>query len=282
MLWLQQAWSIMEELVTNATTFAIFLFRYYIWRTPSNLYRWYITPETAYFPCSKQVCTLAHILRACRVALQQGRFTFHHDAVLQVLVSSIKSFLTSYQVSKTKFSYIKFPNCGLLHTAPDWLLLYDLESTQVIPPTIAISHLRPDILLYSTSTKTVIILELTCPCEENIESWHATKFGKYDPLSSAIKTNGWSIHFLAVEVGAWGYCAFTIRSCLMRLGLTRKLVRSSLKTLSSAPLTASFQIWLYRVSREWIIPNAADGIISAAMELSTPKPPGNSKSIPTG
>ena len=132
-----------------------------------------------------------------------------------------------------------------------------------------ISQLRPDILLYSTSTKTVIILELTCPCEQNIESWQATKFGKYDPLSSAIKTNGWSIHFFAVEVAAWGYCAFTIRSCLMRVGLTRKLVRSSLKTLSSAPLTASFQIWLCRDSREWIIPNTDDGITPTAMESSS-------------
>ena len=179
----------------------------------------------------------------------RGRFTFHHghDAVLWVLVSSIKSFLTSHQISKTKFSYIKFVkagsrlpqtskknNCGLLHTAPDWVLLSDLESTLVIPPTIAISQLRPDVLLYSTSTKTVTILELTCPCEENMESWHATKFRQYDPLFSAIKSNGWSIHFFTVEARAQGYCASTIRSCLMRLGLTRKLVRSSLKTLSSA------------------------------------------------
>ena len=54
-------------------------------------------------------------------------------------------------------------NCGLLHTAPDWVLLSDLESTLVIPPAIAITQLRPDILLCSISTKTVIILELTCP-----------------------------------------------------------------------------------------------------------------------
>ena len=78
----------------------------------SNLYRWLIAPEAVCFLGSKQVCSLAHILGACRVALQQGRFTFRHDAVLWFLVSSIKSFLTSYQVSKTKFSYIKFVKAG--------------------------------------------------------------------------------------------------------------------------------------------------------------------------
>ena len=78
-------------------------------------------------------------------------------------------------------------NCGCLHSAPDWVRFSDLESTLVIPYTIVILQLRPDIPLYSRTTKTVIIVELTCSCEENMESWHATKFGKYDPLCSAIK-----------------------------------------------------------------------------------------------
>ena len=184
-------------------------------------------------------------------------------------------------MSKLVLSYQKLPinnSCGLLHTVPSWVLLSDLESALVIPPAITISQLRPDILLYSTSTKTVIILELISPCQENLESWYPTKFGKYDPLCSAIKTNGWFVHFFAVEVGAWGYCASTITSCLMRLALTRKLVRSSLKTLSSAALTASFQIWLCWESREWIIPNTADFIIPSAMESWIPKPPRHSKS----
>ena len=48
------------------------------------------------------------------VLLQQPRFPFCHDAVLQALVSTIESFLTSYQVSKTKFSYIKFVKAGAM------------------------------------------------------------------------------------------------------------------------------------------------------------------------
>ena len=81
-----------------------------------------------------------------------------------------------------------------------------------------------------------------------MESWHATKFGKYDPLFAGIKTNGWSVQFFAVEVGALGYCASTIRSRVAPLGLTRKFVRSSQKTLSSVAVTASFQIWHCRES----------------------------------
>ena len=65
---------------------------------------------------------------------------------------------------------------------------------------------------------------------------------KIFPFCSPIKPNSWSIHFFAMEVRAGGYCASTMRSCLMRLGFTRKLVRYSLKTLGSTALTASFKI----------------------------------------
>ena len=90
-----------------------------------------------------------------------------------------------YQVSNTNVSYIKFVKAGsrlpktYKKTTADFYIVHqtgsDLESTLVIPPAIAILQLRPDILLYSTTTKTVIIVEFTCPCEENMESWHATK-----------------------------------------------------------------------------------------------------------
>ncbi|XP_057296162.1 uncharacterized protein LOC130625104 [Hydractinia symbiolongicarpus] len=51
---------------------------------------------------------------------------------------------------------------GILHLASDWRLLSDLDSTLIVPPYLAVTQLRPDILLTSAMTKTVIILELTC------------------------------------------------------------------------------------------------------------------------
>lgn len=65
----------------------------------------------------------------------------------------------SYHNSKTKFSYIKFvkvgarlpktskKTIGFLHSAPDWVLLPNLESTLAIPPAIAISKFRSDTCL---------------------------------------------------------------------------------------------------------------------------------------
>ena len=58
---------------------------------------------------------------------------------------------------------------------------------------ISIIHLRPDTLLFSISMKTVIILELTCPCKENMENRIQKKFFKYDSLTTSIRCNGWSV-----------------------------------------------------------------------------------------
>ena len=69
----------------------------------------------------------------------------------------------------------------------------------VVPVFLAVSTLRPDILLFSRSTKKVIIIELTCPCEENMSQWHEEKSQKYYPLCYSIRSNGWFVYFYAIE-----------------------------------------------------------------------------------
>ena len=98
----------------------------------------------------------------------------------------------------------------------------------VIPSFIAVSQLKPDIVLYSISTKTDILLDLSCSCEENIEVWHYKKFEKCHPLSLAMVSNGWSVRLFLIEIGARGYCSATVKSCLMRLGFSTSLVKSTL------------------------------------------------------
>ena len=93
----------------------------------------------------------------------------------------------------------------LLHCASYWILQSDHPDNKlVIPSFIAVSQLRPDIVIYSISTKTFILLELTCPCEKNMEVRHSKKFEKYHHLSLAMISNGWSVHLFLTEVGARG------------------------------------------------------------------------------
>ena len=120
---------------------------------------------------------------------------------------------------------------------------------------LVVSTLRPDILLFLRSNKKVIISELTCPYEENMSQWHEEKSQKYYPLLRSITSNGWSVYFYAIEVGALGFCAESVRSYLRSLGFNKRLYRKTLQTLSSASLRRSSEIWLCRNSKSWSLPH---------------------------
>ena len=64
----------------------------------------------------------------------------------------------------------------------------------VVPLFLTVSTYHPDILLFSMSNKKVIIIELSCPCEENMRQWHDEKSQKYDPLCCSIIPNDWSVY----------------------------------------------------------------------------------------
>ena len=102
----------------------------------------------------------------------------------------------------------------------------DFNDKLVIPSWILISQLRLDIFIFPKTQKTCIITELSCPCEENMEVWNHKIFGKYESLSTSIKSNDWSIHPFAIEVCARGYCAMTVKSCLSHLSFSGKFLKS--------------------------------------------------------
>ena len=66
---------------------------------PTNLKRCRITTETKCILCSKNVCTTAHILGACKVSLLQGRYTFRYDTVLHQDIAALKTFISNIKVA---------------------------------------------------------------------------------------------------------------------------------------------------------------------------------------
>ena len=202
--------------------------------SPSNLKRWKLTTEASCFLCNKDTCTTSHILGAYKVALSQGRFTFCHDNGFRIIITNIRSSIknikstvpTSNQPIKMKFvkkgTRVKNKNSspnGILHQAPDWVLIGGLDGSFSFPPHIAFTELRPDITIFSNKLKRVILIELTCPCEENMDAWHNVKVKKYMPLKSIIEYNGWNVDLFAVEVGDRGYCSRSVLYCFKSLSL---------------------------------------------------------------
>ena len=215
--------------------------------------------------CSKDVCTIAHILGACKVALQQGRYAFRHDTVLHQVIEALQTFISNIKEAvpisaKSSIMFVKkgaevprkrTPPVGILHYASDWVLLADLNSNCCFPVHIAFTQLRPDITIFSNSLRKVILTELTWPCEENMQSWHSTKINKYLALKTVMQSNGWCVELFAVEVGARGYCSKSVLCCFKKLGFNNTCIRNTIKKLSKSSMECSFCIWLARNNKHW-------------------------------
>ena len=68
---------------------------------------------------------------------------------------------------------------------PDWTFLYDLEGQLQFPIEAAVTSLRPDVVLFSRSSKTIVLLELTVPLEDNVHQAHDRKTSKYSAFVTA-------------------------------------------------------------------------------------------------
>jgi len=84
--------------------------------TPLNLHHWHIQTGTTCSLCHSPCPTCHHVLNDCPVALQQGRYTYHHDAVLSCLIAELLACL--------KVLLIWRANVCLIHLLPQFHLLY--------------------------------------------------------------------------------------------------------------------------------------------------------------
>ena len=228
--------------------------------SPANLKRWGFSLSNDCYLCQKSGCTVSHVLSGCPVALGQGRYRYRHDSVLRVLCHHIGGFLNNLPSSESgrmrEIQFVpegskvankrKIHRRGLLFEATDWKLLADLGKRLVFPAHIHVTSLRPDIVIFSNAEKIIIMVELTCPSEENFQARHEDKLDKYDDLKTSCIASGWKCFLFAVEVGARGYVAQSLSSCMSALGLDSRSVRKCVNKTGDEALRTSFWVWYSR------------------------------------
>ena len=67
--------------------------------------------------------------------------------------------------------------------------------------------LRPDIVLWSTTGKKLIVIELTVPWETRCEEAYERKKAKYTYLLDLCKEKSWCTCLFPVEEGVRGFCS---------------------------------------------------------------------------
>lgn len=231
--------------------------------SPANLYRWGLSENSCCKLCEKDGCNVSHILSGCTVALSQGRYRYRHNAILRQLAHGVQQFINNSKKITPGGKGIVFVRegqpvqkmkktiTGILHEAKDWKMLVDLDNQLQFPKDIVESNLRPDMLIRSNKENILVIIELTSPCEENFERRHSEKLEKYAGLSSDCRAAGWSVYQFAVEIGARGYAAYSLKQCLRKLGADWRTTKKMIKETADSALRCSFWIWLKRDEMVW-------------------------------
>ena len=147
---------------------------------------------------------------------------------------------------------MKNSSFSILETATDWKMQIDFTKEPIpFPVHICVTEQRPDIVIYSDNLKKVILIELTCPAEENIEDARLRKYIKYTPLKSQITDNDWKCHLYTIEVGARGFVSNSVGRFLRRVGFTNSKISNLTRKISQSVSRCSFAIYRsYRVY-EW-------------------------------
>ena len=180
--------------------------------------------------------TLMHVLNSCSVSLNQGRFTWRHDSILDHLLKQLKQ---------------------ILSTSPDVQIFSDMPGSTTtggtLPVNIVISKLRPDIVMVNEKLKSVHLIELTVPFEQNINKAHERKTLKYNNLVSDITDNGYTCNLTCIEIGSRGLVTPDTKerlSTIFSFGKA-KAPKCLPKDLSKLSLLTSYTIWNARHDPSW-------------------------------
>ena len=99
----------------------------------------------------------------------------------------------------------------------------------------AATSLRPDLVLFSPSSKTIVLLELTVPLEDKVHLAHDRKISKYCALVMACEENGFKTHMFALEVGCLGYLPHPFLYCFIALSLPKSPAHQIRPEVSKTP-----------------------------------------------
>ena len=153
--------------------------------------------------------------------------------------STIKKFKDKPRQVASSIAFVKagqkgdktaLPTKCLLDVASDWVLSADLGKQLRFPPDIAHTNCRPDIIIVSNASRSLIVVELTVPWEDRLDESHQLKAAKYSDLIDAARSNNWKTSYFPVEVGARGFPAISLQRMFTGVGpraLATKLLNYS-------------------------------------------------------
>ena len=143
------------------------------------------------------------------------------------------------------------PPAKLLTPGAEWKMVVDLGRQLQFPREICSTTLRPDVVLWSSAVKSVLMIELTVLWEEGLEAAYERKMAKYADLVAECRESGWSARTYPVEVGVRGFVGSSTSRLLKDVGLRGARLSKATKELSEEAEKARHWLWLRRRDKAW-------------------------------
>ena len=192
--------------------------------TAANLFKWKKITSNKCKLC-KCIQTTHHILNICNVSLENGKFLWRHNNIVNYVLQCLDP--TKYKI------YSDLPG----HTI----------GAGSVPPEVCITTQKPDIVIFDEKEKTMQIFELSVPFEQNIEQRHTEKSNKYAHFTT--DCTGYNCSVRAFEIGSHGYILTHNHSALYSL---HKLTKPGIKlskfkeNISALAVYSSYHIFITR------------------------------------
>ena len=136
----------------------------------------------------------------------------------------------------------KNPSMKLLNRACDWKVSADLKTSLQFPVYNIQTEKRPDIVAWSDSKKSVLLIEMTVPWEENRGEAHERKKNRYETLRADCVEKGWICHVIPIEAGC-DFIGHSVFSFLSKIGITGYSLKVASSRLQTPAQYASSWIW---------------------------------------
>ncbi len=201
--------------------------------TGDNLNTWGKTDAVNCELCGNR-STLLHVLNGCKTALNQGRYTFRHNAIVSYIVKYLKD-----NVNQDFKVYADIQGCS--------------TTGGTIPANIVATAEKPDIVCVNFSTKSVTILELSVPFESNINNARQYKSNKYGSLANDIESAGFTCNLVCFEVGSRGLITSNNKGQFKKIAkiAQSKRAKDLWAQASRIAVSCSYVIFNARYEKEW-------------------------------
>ena len=202
--------------------------------TGANLVKWNKKSSDKCIQCKCKETT-SHILNGCKVSLENGKYLWRHNTIINYIMQSVDT---------EKFKvFADLPG----HTA---------DGGGTVPADICVTVHKPDLVIIDEKNGSLYIVELTVPFETNIEIRHREKSDKYAHFVTDVTNMNTSV--ICFEIGSHGFISTRNHSSLFTL---HKFMKPDLKlkqfkqNISALSVYASYHIFICRKEPEWMSPN---------------------------